>query len=85
MDAALAIAMWFSIVRPPVFVPADITRLVEAHERERGRIRAAIALSPALSPAAASERALKLSEVGGSISGLPVVNGKVVRNGTLGK
>jgi hypothetical protein len=83
MDAALAIALWFQLVRPPVFVPADITRIAESRARERGRIRAAIALSPALTPAEASERALKLSEVGGSISGL-LVNGKVVRDG-LGK
>lgn len=84
MDAALAFALWFQLVRPPVFAPSDITRLVEARERERGRIRAAIALSPAVEPDEANQRALKLSEVGGSISGLPVVNGKVVRDG-LGK
>lgn len=79
MDAALAIALWFRMVQPPVFSPADITRIAESHARERGRIRASIALSPAVTPAEAERRSAEASERGGSVSGLVVVDGRIVR------
>jgi hypothetical protein len=67
MDAAsIAAVLWFALVRPPAFVPSDLTRIAEARERERARIRAAIALSHVVSPAEARLRALILSEHGGS-------------------
>lgn len=79
MDAALTLALWFSIVRPPVFAPADLTRVAESHARERARIRAAIALSTSVTPAEALARSAALSDLGGSASGLAVINGQIVR------
>jgi hypothetical protein len=79
MDAALALALWVQLVKPPVFAPADLTRVAESHERERARIRAAIALSTPVSGPEAERRALEASERGGSISGLQIVNGRIVR------
>jgi GTP cyclohydrolase III len=79
MDAALAIALWFHVVRPPAFSPTDVTRIAESLERERGRIRASIALSPAVTPAEAERRSAEASERGGSVSGLALVDGRILR------